>query len=70
MAAGGSGDVLTGILCSLLGQRMTVFDAASLGVYLHGLAGDLAARKYGEYGMTAGQLAKAVGDVLKECSSH
>ncbi len=70
MAAGGSGDVLTGVLCSLLGQKMNPFDAASLGVYLHGLAGDLAARKFGEHGMTASHLARAVGDVLKGCTSH
>ena len=66
MAAGGSGDVLTGILGSLLGQGMTPFDAASLGVYLHGLAGDLAASRQGEHGMMAGELAEAVAGVLKE----
>ena len=43
LAVGGSGDLLTGIITSLLGQGMSTFDAARLGAYLHGLAGDLAA---------------------------
>ncbi|MCL2349823.1 MAG: NAD(P)H-hydrate dehydratase [Planctomycetaceae bacterium] len=42
MATGGSGDVLTGIIASLLGQRFTPFDAGKLGVFLHGLCGDIA----------------------------
>ena len=44
MATGGSGDVLTGILTSLLAQRSSASDAALIGVYIHGLAGDMAAR--------------------------
>jgi NAD(P)H-hydrate epimerase len=45
MATGGSGDVLTGILTGLLAQGYTSLETAQLGVYLHGLAGDLAARE-------------------------
>ncbi|MGC3944450.1 MAG: NAD(P)H-hydrate dehydratase [Chryseolinea sp.] len=50
MATGGTGDTLTGIITSLLGQKYAPFDAARIGVFVHGLAGDLAAR---ERGMTS-----------------
>lgn len=53
MATGGSGDVLTGILTALLAQGIKSVDAARLGVYIHGLAGDLAATKLGEISLTA-----------------
>ena len=56
MATGGTGDVLTGIIAALLGQGLNLFDAARFGVYLHGLAGDLAARKLGEVSLVAGDL--------------
>ena len=44
MATGGSGDVLTGVITSLLSQGYETIDAAILGVFLHGLAGDIAAK--------------------------
>ena len=53
MASGGMGDVLTGLIAGLLGQRLSLFDAARLGVYLHGLAGDLAAHERGQVGLIA-----------------
>lgn len=65
MAVGGSGDVLTGIICGLLAQGMRTFDASSLGVYLHGLSGDRASRRNGTYGMIAGDITKQIGQVLK-----
>jgi NAD(P)H-hydrate epimerase len=56
MATGGTGDVLTGILVGLLGQGLDVLSAARLGVYLHGLAGDLAAAKLGQISLIARDL--------------
>jgi NAD(P)H-hydrate epimerase len=56
MATGGSGDVLGGLIAALMGQRMETFAAAQLGVYLHGLAGDLARETVGEVGLIATDL--------------
>ncbi len=52
MAKGGSGDVLAGIITSLIGQGIPANRAAYTAVWLHGMAGDLAAKDYGEYSMT------------------
>ena len=56
MATGGTGDVLTGLIAGLLAQGLDALDAAVLGVYLHGLAGDLAASRLGEMALAAGDL--------------
>ncbi len=56
MASGGCGDVLTGMIAGLVGQGVAPFDAARLGVYLHGLAGDLAADEVGTVGLIASDL--------------
>jgi ADP-dependent NAD(P)H-hydrate dehydratase len=56
MATGGSGDVLTGLIAALVGQRLESFAAAQLGVYLHGLAGDLARDELGEEALIAKDL--------------
>lgn len=53
MASGGMGDVLSGVIASLMGQGLRGSDAAALGAFLHGLAGDLAAAQLGEFGMLA-----------------
>lgn len=65
MATAGTGDVLFGMICSLLGQGMEAFDAASFGVLLHGLAGDCAKAAEGEHGLLAGDLIEAVKNYLK-----
>lgn len=56
MASAGSGDCLTGIIASLLGQKYSPWDAARLGAFIHGLAGDLAADAIGEAGLVATDL--------------
>jgi NAD(P)H-hydrate epimerase len=53
MATGGTGDVLTGLIAALIAQKLDAFAAAQLGVYLHGLAGDLARDAVGEVSLTA-----------------
>ncbi len=66
MATGGTGDVLTGMIGSLLAQDYPAVQAACLGVYLHGLAGDLAAKEKGEIGMIAGDLIEKIPEAIKE----
>lgn len=61
MAKGGSGDVLTGYITGLLARGYDPCRAAVLGVYLHGLAGDKAAEKYGEEGMNASDMIDFLG---------
>jgi NAD(P)H-hydrate epimerase len=56
MATGGSGDVLTGVITGLLCQGMAPLEAAQLGVYVHGLAGDLAAQELGQTALIASDL--------------
>lgn len=56
MATAGSGDVLTGIILALLAQQYTPEEACKLGVYWHGLAGDMAAADMGEHGVTASDI--------------
>ena len=61
MATGGSGDVLTGIITSLLGQGYYPHEAALLGVYLHGLSGDIAAKKLSQEALIAGDIIDYLG---------
>ena len=65
MAVGGSGDVLAGIITGLLGQGIAPVEAAALGAWLHGAAGDLCARELGEYGMLPSDLLEALPRLLK-----
>ncbi len=58
MATGGSGDVLTGVITALACQGLAVYEAARLGVYLHGLAGDLAAAELGQVSLIASDLVR------------
>jgi ADP-dependent NAD(P)H-hydrate dehydratase / NAD(P)H-hydrate epimerase len=65
MATGGTGDVLTGMIGGLLAQGHPAGQAACLGVYLHGLAGDLAAKEKGEAAMIAGDLLEKIPEALR-----
>lgn len=65
MASGGTGDVLSGTIGALLAQGLAPFDAARLGVYLHGLAGDLVRDRIGDAGLLAGDLPDALPLVRK-----
>jgi len=66
MATGGSGDVLTGLILGLLAQNYQPRDACLLGVYIHGLAGDLAAKKQGMEAMIAGDIVEMIGKAFKK----
>ncbi len=66
MATAGSGDVLTGILTSLLAQGYTPEEACRLGTYVHGLAGDIAAERNGEISMSATDIVNALPEAWKK----
>ncbi len=69
MATAGSGDVLAGIIGGILAQNkdgsLSLSDAAALGVYIHGLAGDLAAERLGKYSLMASDIIDALPEILK-----
>ena len=65
MSTGGSGDVLDGIIAGLLAQGCEPYIAATLGVYIHGLAGDIASEKLSEYSVMANDIIDALPDVFK-----
>ena len=66
MATGGAGDVLTGVIASLLAQQYDPFEAAQLGVYVHGLAGDLAAKSLGQTSVTAERILEFLPAAFKK----
>ncbi len=74
MATGGSGDILTGVIAAMLGQKAKSFEAACFGVFIHGLAGDLAAKKKGEISLVAGDILNALPlafqKVLRQNRAH
>lgn len=63
MATAGSGDVLAGIIAALLAQGMEGFQAAAVGAYVHGRAGDYVTAGIGPYACTAGDMAEAAGRI-------
>ena len=65
LATAGTGDVLSGIVGGLLAQRLTPFEAATAGVYLHGLAGERASRRFGLDGLLAGDLLPILPRLLR-----
>ncbi|NOZ23921.1 MAG: NAD(P)H-hydrate dehydratase [Planctomycetes bacterium] len=66
MATGGAGDVLTGMIAALIAQGLDTFEASALGVYAHGLAGDLAAKKLGQISMIATDIVEALPGAFQE----
>jgi ADP-dependent NAD(P)H-hydrate dehydratase / NAD(P)H-hydrate epimerase len=70
MATGGVGDVLTGVIAGLMGQGMGGFEASVLGVYLHGLAGDIAGGRMGMVSVMATDIVDALGEAIGRTGSR
>ncbi len=70
MATGGMGDVLTGLIVGLMAQKVSPFDAAVLGVYLHGLAGDIVAESIGMHGLMAGDVLNNLPKAIRLCGAQ
>jgi len=65
MASGGTGDVLTGVITALMCRQLSPLDAARLGVYLHGLSGDLAAEELGQESLAASDLVRFLPEAFR-----
>ena len=70
MATAGSGDVLTGVITSFIAQGYRPEQAATLGVFIHGMAGDLAEEKWGEYGILASEIADYCAIAIKKINTR
>lgn len=70
MAKGGSGDVLAGMILSLVGQGLAPQDAARVGAWLHGRTGDVCANRLSEYGMTPTDMLAMLPEVLHEYNTR
>ena len=70
MATGGTGDVLTGVIAAWFAQLLDAEAASRLGVYLHGLAGDLSEADEGEHALIAGDLVAHLGDAVLELTAR
>ncbi len=66
MATGGSGDVLTGVIAAIAGYGIDAFDAARAGAFIHGMAGDIAAERLGQWGMTSVDIEEALPAAFKK----
>ena len=66
MSSGGVGDILTGMIASFIGQGINPYSAAAIGVYLHGLAGDIAAKEKGQFSLIATDLLAKLPQAIKE----
>jgi NAD(P)H-hydrate epimerase len=65
MAVGGSGDVLAGMIVSLLGQGIVPIEAAAAAIWLHGAAGDVCAQELGQYGMLPSDMLEVLPRLMK-----
>ncbi len=70
MGTGGTGDVLTGVIAALIGQGLSVFDAAALGAWVHGRAGDLGAGELGQVALTAADLLDYLPRAFREVEAQ
>lgn len=70
MATAGMGDLLTGMIAALIGQKLDPFEAAVAGVYLHGLAGDIAVRRVGQVSLIASDVLQAIPDAIRRTASR
>jgi len=70
MASGGMGDVLTGVITSLLGQRYSAYDACRIGVFIHGLAADLVAEDKGVIGINATDVIEKLPHAFKKIGTR
>lgn len=70
MATGGSGDILCGLIAGFIAQGFTPSEAARVGVYLHGLAGDIAAMEKTEYGMIASDILEKIPEAMRRIQNQ
>ena len=70
MATGGSGDVLTGVIAGMSVSGLNAYEAACMGVFLHGLGGDYAASRRGEHGMKAGDIIDGITNLMAAAQNH
>lgn len=70
MATGGSGDVLSGIITGLLARGLPPADAAITGVYIHGLAGDLAADEFGQISLCASDIVNYICKAFQHLTNY
>ncbi|MBQ5512699.1 MAG: bifunctional ADP-dependent NAD(P)H-hydrate dehydratase/NAD(P)H-hydrate epimerase, partial [Bacteroidales bacterium] len=70
MATAGSGDVLTGVIAALLSQKYSPIEAARIGVYVHGMAGDIVAERIGVQGVVASDIIEALPLSFKKIADN